>query len=53
MEEDIGEMIKKMILKRKAQDDPFPCYTNGDRKRDKEQDERQAEIFRKVFKDEE
>lgn len=30
---------------------PFPTYTNGDRKRDKEEDKKQAEIFSKIIKD--
>lgn len=45
-----NEFFKKLIFKEKAEN-PFPTYTNGDRKRDKKIDKKQTEILSKILKD--
>lgn len=53
LEEVLVALKKLMIFPISAKnDDPFPTYTNGDRKRNEKQDKKQSEIFAKILKDE-
>ena len=49
--EDVLQAVRKWLDPTDSQtDDPFPTYTNGDRQRDKEQDEEITKIFSKILK---